>query len=263
MPPYVFSGTAQFGGNAASIFNERLELTKRNVKLVADTVYNKKSKMDWWVVIQGETQKQREMWFTELNKIHKFKGAALSPKPSYDWTQIVGQMLYAAKLKIKKIHVLQVSSLYSIALIMYVNKVLGEPFKFITFDSSTPVRLSAMGVHQVFDEKTVSLNNIVRRKSLVCDCELCQQAKPIIENMHWCTKNAVVLRSVHSIKEVVKATTFLTKLDEKELDALLYKFKKQEYFMIKKMISHFQSTSEILDFWEKKNYVTKSIFAKK
>lgn len=263
MPPYVFSGSAQFGGNAATIFNERLELTKRNVQLVKDTVYDKKSKMDWWIVIQGETQKQRERWFTELNKIHKFKGAALSPKPSYDWTQIVGQMLYAAKLKIKRIHVLQVSSLNSIALIMYVNQVLGEPFDFITFDSSTPVRLSAMGAHQVFDPKTFSLNNVINRHSLVCDCELCQQAKPLLEKMHWCTKNAVILRTTHSIKEVVKAVNFIIEMSEDELDKSLYAFKKNDYFMIKKMISHFLSTGEVMDFWEKKNYVTKSIFAKK
>jgi len=253
IPPYLATGTAQFGGNAAIVFKENLEKTIANVQAVKD-VYDPKSAFEWWGVIQGETPEQREQWYNEITKIHKFTGYALSPKPSYDWRQIVSHMLLAAKKKIKRIHILQISSPLTIMLTMFINKKLGEPFEFISFDSSTPLRLASIGEHFTFNPETIRFNRVRSRVPVpLCDCELCQQFNH--EDEHWCARPNVLVRSLHIIRAIVELTNYVQEFSVDTLAEHLSSRGRREFKECDQLLYQYQKTKKILSSKEHKNYI--------
>lgn len=174
IPPYRLNKSAQFSGNASEFFDESLNKTIENSKIMFER-WNRK--FDLFGVIQGETYDQKMKWYKGVSSVGEFRGYALSPKPSSDMFQIASYMLLAKSLGIKKIHLLQVSSKKGMATIYYVNKKLNNYFDLITFDSSTPFRIAFSLRHiwkKPFGKVDDKKYNADFKGDIDCDCVVCK-----------------------------------------------------------------------------------------
>lgn len=224
IPPYDFSGTAQFGGSASKKFKSSLEKTYENSKIMYDLWDRNKLKL--YAVMQGETYNQKTEWLDKLLTIGEFSGCALSPKPSSDLFQIISHMFIALNRGIKNIHILQVSGKTQMAVIYYVAKMTNY-FDLITFDSSTYIRLGAE-FRKIFTtpfELGEEVYNKDFRGKVPCDCLCCSTLNNNTNLLQASNSSeatiAGLLLSLHNLRMKIIETDLLNKMTIEELEKMI------------------------------------------
>lgn len=230
IPPYSFSGKAQFGGNAAKKFVPSLHVTVQNIQRAREYLLRKRDairpEFQWWGVIQGETYEQKEEWYSRVWNEYQFEGCALSPKPSYDVVQIASHMTLAYRKGIKRLHVLQVTGKTGVATIIYLMKMWGEPFELVTFDSSTYARQAAI---RRYMKSIDDYAFIEKAEELECTCPVCSRVKNsgvFLES----TGEAVWILALHNLWKTVQEIEKIKAMEPDELykkyinNTIVYKF---------------------------------------
>lgn len=249
VPPYDFTGTAQFGGTAAKLFRKSLDQTAKNAREMMNHRERKDLKM--YGVIQGETQPQREEWYkTVAETSSEYFGWALSPKPSYDPYKIASYLLTAYEHGLKNIHVLQVSGVKTVSVIFEFLRQIDDKDWFVTFDSSTPLTQAVK--NHLYDvdgsiTKAVRINLDSIPNTQLCSCPVCSSST--YEEMAQSTGEASRLIGLHNLLHRIHT-----------LNALDYIFRKDEGTYEKLVSSLLKDIPKFIEYGLK-NGVTEAISA--
>ena len=204
VPPYDFTGTAQFGGSAAERFDESLKQTRENAEIMAD---NRETKMPLYGVIQGETFKQMTTWYEALKDLN-FDGYSLSPKPSFDPFAVAMHMYVAHINGIENLHVLQVTGINGLAMIAYAAGHM--KFNHIYYDSATYAMKAVKRKYTLNLLKEVRISKL-KSKTLPCMCPVCSRVNiDYFQNSEW----PVLLISLHNIWQGIHLNNLLNSLKD-------------------------------------------------
>lgn len=147
-PPYSASGGQQFAGSSSDLFQTSLATTVSNVRRALPFYTRGRedgSVFRWYGVMQGDSREQIQEWYRGVCNVYAFEDAgegwAVAPKPSTDVVSIAKYLGFARDMRLRRLHVLQVTSAKPVAVLLAL-AYKGE-VEHVTYDSATAALYAA------------------------------------------------------------------------------------------------------------------------